>query len=96
MNVLVTGAFGNIGEGTVQEILSRGHRVRCFDVPNSVNKRKAAKLGGQAEIFWGDLKNPRATATAVQGMDLVIHLAFVIPKLSATGIDCEDQPDWAW
>jgi len=96
MNVLVTGAFGNIGEGTVQEILNRGHRVRCFDVLNSINKKKAAGLGGPAEVFWGDLRNPQDTTAAVQGMDLVIHLAFVIPKLSATGIGCEDQPDWAW
>jgi NADP-dependent 3-hydroxy acid dehydrogenase YdfG len=96
MNVLVTGAFGNIGEGAVEEILRRGHRVRCFDIPNRGNYKKAARLEERAEIFWGDLRSPRDTAAAVQGMDLVIHLAFVIPKLSATGIGCEDQPDWAW
>jgi NADP-dependent 3-hydroxy acid dehydrogenase YdfG/nucleoside-diphosphate-sugar epimerase len=58
--------------------------------------KKAARLGETAEIVWGDLRNPQDTVAAVQGVDLVIHLAFVIPKLSATGIGCEDQPDWAW
>lgn len=96
MKVLVTGAFGNIGEGTVRELLDRGHQVRCFDVPNRGNFKKAAQLGDQAEIIWGDLRNPQDLAGAIEDIELVIHLAFVIPKLSATGIGCEDQPDWAW
>jgi UDP-glucose 4-epimerase len=96
MKVLVTGAFGNIGEGTVQELLGQGYRVRCFDVPNRTNHKKAAALGDLAEIIWGDLRNPQDVAVAVEGTDLVIHLAFVIPRLSATGVGCEDQPDWAW
>jgi UDP-glucose 4-epimerase len=96
MNVLVTGAFGNIGEGTVAELSRRGHRVRCFDVPTKANLKKASRLGNRAEVFWGDLREPEATQRAAEGMEVVIHLAFVIPKLSATGVDCEDQPDWAW
>ena len=96
MRVLVTGAFGNIGEGTVRELLLRGHQVRCFDVPHRGNSKKAAGLDGRAEIVWGDLRNPGDLAAAVADIDVVIHLAFVIPKLSATGIGCEDQPDWAW
>jgi UDP-glucose 4-epimerase len=96
MKVLVTGAFGNIGEGTVGELLDRGHQVRCFDVPNRSNYKKAARLKDRTDIVWGDLRNPQDLPAAVQDMDTVIHLAFVIPKLSATGIGCEDQPDWAW
>ena len=96
MKILVTGAFGNIGEGTVLELLDRGYRVRCFDVASRRNLKKAARLGECAEIVWGDLRNPGDMIAAVEGVDLVIHLAYVIPKLSATGIGCEDQPDWAW
>ncbi|UCF98087.1 MAG: SDR family NAD(P)-dependent oxidoreductase [Spirochaetaceae bacterium] len=96
MKVLVTGAFGNIGEGVVEELLDRRHEVRCFDIPNRRNVKKAARLDGGVEIVWGDLRNPGDLAAAVHGVDIVIHLAFVIPKLSATGIGCEDQPDWAW
>jgi UDP-glucose 4-epimerase len=96
MKVLVSGALGNIGAGTVEQLLSRGHRVRCFDIFNRSNEKKAAGLPAGAEMFWGDLRNPRDVFSAVEGMDVVIHLAFVVPKLSATGIDCEDEPDWAW
>lgn len=95
MNVLVTGAFGNIGFSTVEELLARGHAVRCFDVPTRANLRAASRLGGKAEVVWGDLREPSEVRRAVQGMEAVIHLAFLIPKLSATGIDCEDQPDLA-
>lgn len=32
MNVLLTGAFGNIGQSALDELLERGHTVRCFDL----------------------------------------------------------------
>jgi nucleoside-diphosphate-sugar epimerase len=35
-------------------------------------------------------------AQTVSGQDVVVHLAFIIPKMSATGIESEDQPDWAY
>src|SRR5512138_2764640 len=31
----------------------------------------------------------------MRGCEAVIHLAYVIPKLSATGVNSEDRPDWA-
>ena len=34
-------------------------------------------------------------ALAVAGQDVVIYLAFVIPRLSVTGVNSEDRPDWA-
>jgi nucleoside-diphosphate-sugar epimerase len=34
-------------------------------------------------------------ATAVQGQDVVVHLAFIIPKMSATGVESERRPAWA-
>jgi nucleoside-diphosphate-sugar epimerase len=34
-------------------------------------------------------------AAAVSGQDLIIHLAFIIPKLSHTGFESEDHPEWA-
>ncbi len=95
MNVLVTGAFGNIGRSTVTELLVQGHRVRCFDVPNRANKRSARQFEGEVEVVWGDLRCPDEVAKAVPGQEAVIHLAFIIPKLSVTGFESEDFPDWA-
>ncbi len=95
MRVLLTGAFGNIGLHTLRELLAQGHTVRCFDVDNKENQRRARQVVGRFEIVWGDLRRPDDVAAAVRGQDAIVHLAFVIPKLSATGVDSEDRPDFA-
>jgi len=95
VRVLLTGAFGNIGSATLEELLRRGHAVRCFDLRSSANERAARRLGRGAEVVWGDLRHPEDVAAAVEGQDAVVHLAFVIPTLSATGRSSEDYPAWA-
>ena len=95
MKVLLTGAFGNIGSATLEEVLRRGHAVRCFDVKTKANERAASTLGPDVEVVWGDLRRAEDVARAVDGQDVVVHLAFVIPKLSATGRSSEDDPVWA-
>lgn len=95
LNVLLTGAFGNIGAQTLAELRARGHRVRAFDLPTPANRAAAAALGPGVDVFWGDLRRPEDVAAAVAGQDAVLHLAFVIPHLSATGVSSEARPDWA-
>jgi nucleoside-diphosphate-sugar epimerase len=57
--------------------------------------RAARRLRGQVEVVWGDLREPADVAAAVRDQDVIVHLAFIIPKLSATGVECESCPDWA-
>ncbi len=95
MKVLLTGAFGNIGISTLEELLRQGHAVRCFDLRTSANERTARRYAGRIEVVWGDLRAPAAVAAAVAGVDVVLHVAFIIPKMSATGIESELRPDWA-
>ena len=95
MNILLTGAFGNVGQSTLEELLKQGHHVRCFDVKTRANEKTARRFRGQIEVVWGDLRRPTDVAAAVRDQDAVIHLAFIIPKLSATGFESEDHPDWA-
>jgi len=100
VKVLLTGAFGNVGSSCLGELLRQGQKVRCFDLKTRANQRIARRLGGQRhkggmEVVWGDLRDPQQVATAVRGQDVVIHLAFIIPKLSATGIESEKHPDQA-
>jgi len=95
MKVLLTGAFGNLGTSTLEELLHRGHQVTCFDIQTRENMRTAQKYSQHAELVWGDLRNPRDIAAAVWDQEAVIHLAFVIPRLSATGVSSEEDPEWA-
>lgn len=93
MNVLVTGAFGNLGTNATKKLVEKGHRVRCFDLKTKATQKKANKLkgrlGDQVEVFWGDIRNPQDVAAAVRDQDAVIHLSFIMPP----GTD--DRPDWA-
>ncbi len=95
MKVLVTGAFGNIGNSALRELLQQGHEVRCFDVRTKANEKAARRYGDRIEVVWGDLRNPLQIAGAVHDRDVVIHLAFIIPKMSVTGVNSEDRPDFA-
>lgn len=95
MNVLLTGAFGNVGTSTLEELIRHGHHVRCFHLKTKANKRTAKRFEGTMEVVWGDLRQPEVVADAVRGQDVVVHLGFIIPKMSATGVESEKRPDWA-
>ena len=95
MKVLLTGAFGNVGASALHELLSRGHQVRCFDLKSPANVKLARRIARKAEVVWGDLRSPEDVGRAVDGVDVAIHLGFIIPKLSATGIESESQPEVA-
>ncbi|MCG3253700.1 MAG: NAD-dependent epimerase/dehydratase family protein, partial [Candidatus Heimdallarchaeota archaeon] len=85
MKILLTGAFGNVGSSTLAELVKRDHNIRCFDIPTRKNKRTAKKFkkfSNKLEIIWGDLRNPLQVVDAVEGIDVVIHLAAIIPPLA--------------
>lgn len=95
MKVLITGAFGNVGTSTIGEMLQKGHEVRCFDLDTRANRRKARRWHDEVEVMWGDLRRLDDVHRAVEGVDTVIHLGFIIPKLSSTGIESEKEPSLA-
>jgi len=92
MNILITGAFGNIGVSTLRALAGRGHRVRCFDLPSRTNQLLVAKHAVDCEVLWGDIRQFEDVQRAVEGQDLVLHLAAIIPELSHTGDKSELEP----
>ncbi|MFA5056005.1 MAG: NAD(P)-dependent oxidoreductase [Dehalococcoidia bacterium] len=84
MKVLITGALGNLGGNATRRLLEQGHQVRCFDVRTGNNEKKAGKLRDKVEIFWGDIRKDDDLAAAVKDIDVVIHLAFLLPPLTDT------------
>jgi len=89
VKILLTGAFGNIGQNALAELLNQRHQVRCFDIASKRNVRAAKRYADRVEIVWGDVRRPPDVASAVVGCDAVIHLAAIIPPLS------EARPEWA-
>lgn len=77
MKVLLTGAFGNIGQHTITQLLNKGHQVRCLDLDTKANRRTAGEFKGRVETLWGDVSNRASVEAAVRGQDAVIHLAWI-------------------
>ena len=75
MQVLVTGGAGFIGSHIVEELLGRGERVRVLDNFSSGKRENLENLPGELEILEGDLRDKEAVQAALEGVELVFHLA---------------------
>ena len=82
MKVLLTGAFGNVGRSTLNQLIEKGHEVTIFEVKNKRTKRLYKKYRRWAQVVWGDVRDPQTVSVALDGKDAVIHLAAIIPPLA--------------
>ncbi|MFX1275728.1 MAG: NAD-dependent epimerase/dehydratase family protein [Promethearchaeota archaeon] len=82
--VLLTGAFGNVGQNTLKQLLKQEYEVTCFDLQNSANKKALKKLSKkwQFKTIWGNILNTDDVSKAIEGIDTIIHLAAIIPPFS--------------
>lgn len=72
MKALVTGAGGFLGRYIVEQLVSRGDRVRTFA------RRSYPELTALGVEAWqGDIRDPAAVAAACRGVDVVYHVAAV-------------------
>ncbi|TFF85004.1 MAG: NAD-dependent epimerase/dehydratase family protein, partial [Promethearchaeota archaeon] len=90
MKILLTGAFGIVGREVLNHLIDRNYDVRIFEIINSDNKVKSRNYKDNVELFWGDIRNKDDVIRAVEGIDVVIHLAAIIPPLA------DKKPDLAY
>lgn len=75
MRVLVTGGSGFIGRRVVRRFLDAGWDATSFSLPGET---APAEWLGNVRMVHGDLRHPRDLDRAVDGADLVIHLAATV------------------
>lgn len=89
MRVLITGGAGRLGIMVCRTFLDHGFDVAVFDLDTPGNRKTVTELGGEADIFWGDITNPDSLGRALDGADAVVHMAGVLPPVS------DQRPDLA-
>jgi len=85
--VLVTGGAGFIGSHLVDDLLAAGARVRVLDDFSS-GRRENLAAAARAEVIEGDVGDDRALDRALDGVEVVMHLATRCVRLSLS--DPED------
>ena len=75
MHCLVTGGAGFIGSHLVDLLLESGHRVSVFDNFSSGRRDFLSHHGDNIKIIEGDLLDLDAVKAAMDGIDIVYHLA---------------------
>lgn len=81
--ILVTGSEGFIGSHLVERLLGEGCEIRAFVYYNSFNSwgwldSFSAEMLKKMEIFTGDIRDPNGVRKAMEGIDIVFHLAALI------------------
>jgi nucleoside-diphosphate-sugar epimerase len=80
--VLVTGAFGNLGQMVLAELKQHNYRALAMDIDNPRNRKVAEKMTAlYDELAWGDLRTVDFKPL-LQGCVAVIHLAAVLPPVT--------------
>lgn len=73
MNFLIAGGAGSVGRDLTASLLEKGHRVRILDKNAGALSRVPDR---DLELIPGRLEDADLVRQALQGMDVVIHLAW--------------------
>lgn len=81
--ILVTGADGFIGSHLTEGLVRSGCNVKAFVLYNSFNSwgwldSLPSDLRSELDVFAGDIRDPNGVRQAMQGCDIVLHLAALI------------------
>lgn len=75
---LVTGGAGFIGSHLVETLVARGEQVRVLDNFSTGRWENLSAVRDQIEVVEGDVRDPLAVQQAVDGVEVVAHLAAIV------------------
>ena len=80
---IVTGADGFIGSHLVEDLVSKGYKVKAFCMYNSLGnygwlENLAKNVTEEVEVILGDIRDPLCVKEALKSNDIVFHLAALI------------------
>ena len=79
MKVLVTGGAGYVGSLLVPELLRKGHEVRVLDnLMYGQSSLLPFFIDEGFDFMRGDIRDTEAVESAVEGVDIIIHLAAIV------------------
>jgi dTDP-L-rhamnose 4-epimerase len=80
--VLITGGAGFIGSHLADELLLHGYQVRALDnlTPqvHGEGQKRPAWLAPEIDLLVGDIRDPEAVESALEGVDAVFHFAAAV------------------
>ncbi|MBI3378810.1 MAG: NAD(P)-dependent oxidoreductase [Nitrospirae bacterium] len=90
--MLVTGGAGYVGSTLMRDALIAGYRVRCLDLLIYGGKSIVGLLNNpNFELIKGDVRNKGDVEKALEGVDVIVHLAGIVGDLP-----CQAAPKSAY
>lgn len=81
MKILVTGGAGFIGSHLVDVLIDKGHQVRVYDnleEQKNSGRKLPSFFNKKAEFILGDIRNKSEFQKAINGSEVIFHLAAAI------------------
>ena len=83
-NILLTGASGSVGIEALKELVrhKKKYNIIVFDKKTSKSQKRIKAFLSQIKVFYGDITDKKSINKCTKNIDVVIHLAALIPPIA--------------